>query len=159
MNAEHFTVRDARPGDAPAIRRIINAAYLVERTFVTGDRINDRDIEHCFATGHFLVAARGDEPPAATVFLRPLGERRTYLGLLAVDPALQGQGLGALMMAAAERRCRERGDEAIEIRVVNLRTDLPPFYFSRGFVETGVEPFEDPRLFKPAHFIRMELRL
>ena len=68
MNAEHFTVRDARPGDAPAIRRIINAAYLVERTFVTGDRINDRDIEHCFATGHFLVAARGDEPPAATVF-------------------------------------------------------------------------------------------
>lgn len=159
MSAEDFTVRQAVPGDGPEIRRVVNAAYLVERTFVTGDRLRDDEIAHCFATGCFLLAARGDEPVAATVFLRPLGERRTYLGLLAVDPALQGQGLGALMMAAAERRCRDQGDEAIEIRVVNLRTELPPFYLSRGFVEIGVEPFEDPRLFKAAHFVRMELRL
>lgn len=159
MMAGPFTVREAVPDDGSAIRRTINAAYLVERTFITGDRISDQEIEQCFAMGCFLVATRGDEPPAATVFLRPLGGRRTYLGLLAVDPALQGQGLGALMMAAAERRCRAQGDEAIEIRVVNLRTELPPFYLSRGFVETGVEAFEDPRLFKPAHFITMELRL
>ena len=159
MIAGHFTVREGTRADGPAIRRVINAAYLVERAFVTGDRISDDELEQCFATGGFLVAARGDEAPAATVFLRPLGARRTYLGLLAVDPALQGQGLGGLMMDAAERRCRERGDEAIEIRVVSLRTELPPFYWSRGFVETGVEPFEDPRLFKPAHFITMTLRL
>jgi GNAT superfamily N-acetyltransferase len=157
--AIHFTVREATPDDAAAIRRIINAAYLVERTFVTGDRVSDDDIAQCFAAGRFLVAVRGDEPPAATVFLRSLGGRRTYLGLLAVDPDLQGRGLGALMMGAAERHCREQGDEAIEIKVVNLRTELPPFYASRGFVETGVEPFEDPRLFKPAHFITMRLRL
>jgi GNAT superfamily N-acetyltransferase len=159
MIAGQFTVREATRADGPAIRGVINAAYLVERTFVTGDRIGDDEIAHCFDTGTFLVAARGNEQPCATVFLRPLGGRRTYLGLLAVDPALQGQRLGALMMVAAERHCRQRGDEAIEIRVVNLRTELPPFYLSRGFVETGVEPFEDPRLFKPAHFIKMTLRL
>lgn len=159
MMVRPFTVREGIRADGPAIRRLINAAYLVERTFVTGDRISDDELGRCFDTGTFLVAARADEPPVATVFLRPLGERRTYLGLLAVDPALQGQGLGALMMTAAKRRCREQGDEAIEIKVVNLRTELPPFYVSRGFVETGVEPFEDARLFKPAHFIRMTLWL
>ena len=159
MSAGPFTVREATREDGPAIRHVINAAYLVERTFVTGDRLSDAELGHCFETGTFLVAARGSEPPSACVFLRSLGNRRTYLGLLAVDPALQGQGLGGLMMAAAERHCRERGDEAIEIRVVSLRTELPPFYLSRGFVETGVEPFEDARLFKPAHFITMTLRL
>ena len=79
--------------------------------------------------------------------------------LNAASADVSSQGLGALMMDAAERRCRQQGDEAIEIRVVNLRTELPPFYLSRGFVETGVEAFEDPRLFKPAHFITMTLRL
>lgn len=154
-----FTVREGTRADAADIRRVINAAYVVERHFVTGDRVGDEEVQRCFDTGTFLVAARGDEPPSATVFLRRLGGRRTYLGLLAVDPALQGHGLGALLMDAAERHCRERGDEAIEIRVVNLRTELPPFYSARGFVETGVEPFEDARLFKPAHFITMRLRL
>ena len=153
------TVREGIRADGPTIRRVINAAYLVERAFLTGDRISNEELERCFDTGTFLVAARGDEPVSASVFLRSLGARRTYLGLLAVDPALQGQGLGALMMSAAERHCRERGDEAIEIRVVNLRTELPPFYVARGFVETGIEPFEDPRLLKPAHFITMTLRL
>ena len=159
MSVSHFTVREGTRADGPAIRRVINAAYLVERTFVTGDRISDDELGQCFDTGTFLVATRGDEPLSASVFLRPLGGRRTYLGLLAVDPALQGQGLGGLMMDAAERRCREQGNEAIEIRVVNLRIELPPFYLSRGFVETGVKAFEDPRLFKPAHFITMTLRL
>ena len=79
--------------------------------------------------------------------------------MLAVDPALQRRGLGSLMMAAAEYRCRARGDEAIDISVVNLRTELPPFYEARGFVETGTSPFDDPRAFKPAHFVKMVLPL
>jgi len=152
-----FGFRDAVAGDAAAIRRVVNAAYLVEQGFVTGERLGDAELRQCVDTGTFLVAVRGQEPPSACVFLRPLGGRRTYLGLLAVVPALQGRRLGALMMAAAERRCRLQGDAAIDIRVVNLRTELPPFYLGRGFVETGTEPFEDPRLFKPAHFVTMTL--
>jgi GNAT superfamily N-acetyltransferase len=154
-----FSFRVAAPQDAPAIRRVVNAAYLVEREFVSGERLGESELRHCLETGMFLVAVSGDGPPSASVFLRPLGGRRTYLGLLAVDPSQQRRGLGALLMAAAERLCRARNDEAIDIRVVNLRPELPPFYRGRGFVETGAEPFEDPRLFKPAHFVTMTLAL
>jgi GNAT superfamily N-acetyltransferase len=132
---------------------------VVESHFVTGDRIGEAELRRCFDTGMFLVAARAGEPPAACLFLRPNGERRTYLGMLAVDPALQRRGLGSLMMAAAERRCRIRGDAAIDISVVDLRTELPPFYRARGFVEAGTAPFEDPRAFKAAHFVKMALML
>ena len=154
-----FAFRDAAADDLPTVHRIINAAFLVERHFVTGDRIGEEELRRCFENGTFLVAARGGEPPSASLFLRPNGERRTYLGMLAVDTALQRRRLGSLMMAAAERRCRLRGDEAIDINVVNLRTELPPFYLARGFVDTGTAPLEDPRLFRPAHFRQMALIL
>jgi len=143
----------------PVCTRIINAAFLVERHFVTGDRISEEDLRRCFETGTFLMAARSGEPPSASIFLRPNGDRRTYLGMLAVDPALQRRRLGSLMMTAAERCCRLRGDAAIDISVVNLRTELPPIYRARGFVDIGTAPFEDPRAFKQAHFVKMVLEL
>jgi ribosomal protein S18 acetylase RimI-like enzyme len=154
-----FTFREAGPRDAGAIRTLVNAAFLVERDFVTGDRLSEENLRHCLETGTFLIAARPGEPPSASIFLRPNGDRRTYLGMLAVDPALRRRRLGSLMMTAAERHCRVRGDEAIDISVVNLRAELPPIYRARGFVETGTGPFADPRLFRSAHFIHMTLTL
>ena len=152
-----FTIREARLEDAAAIMDVINRAYLVERFFLDGDRINEEEVRSCLARGIFLVASQRGAEPAACVFLQRTGSDRTYLGLLAVDPGVQKRRLSALVMAAAERYCRRRGDAAIDIRVVNLRTELPPFYEARGFVTCGTAPFDDPRLFKPAHFTLMTL--
>lgn len=152
-----FSIREAAPEDAAAIHQVINEAYRVERDFVTGDRVTDDELRELFARGTFLVAARTGEAPSACVFLEPKDNGRTYLGLLAVDPVLQGRRLGALMMAAAERWCRQRRHTGIDIRVVNLRTELPPFYAARGFASAGTEPLHDPRLLKEAHFNLMTL--
>jgi GNAT superfamily N-acetyltransferase len=152
-----FSIREAAPEDAAAIRGAINEAYRVERDFVTGDRVTDGEVRDLLTRGTFLVAARAKEAPSGCVFLQPKDNGRTYLGLLAVDPVVQGRRLGALMMAAAERWCRDQRSAVIDIRVVNLRTELPPFYAARGFVPAGTEPFIDPRLFKEAHFNLMTL--
>jgi predicted N-acetyltransferase YhbS len=138
---------------------VINQAYLVEREFVEGDRLSEKELRRVFGLGTFLVATRADGESIANVFLQRTAPDRMYLGLLAVDPAEQRHGLGRLMMAAAERHCRAAGCRAIDIRIVNLRTELPPFYRSLGFVPDGTAPFEDPRLFKPAHFLVMTLPL
>jgi len=154
-----FSFREATPADVPALLRVINAAYLVEREFVEGDRLSEKELRRIFELGTFLVATRGNGESIANVFLQRTAPDRMYLGLLAVDPAEQRHGLGRLMMAAAERHCRAAGCRAIDIRIVNLRTELPPFYRSLGFVADGTAPFEDPRLFKPAHFLVMTLPL
>jgi predicted N-acetyltransferase YhbS len=154
-----LSIREATTRDAPAQLRVINTAYLVEREFVEGDRLGERELSELFDDGTFLVAVRDADVPIATVFLKRIAADRMYLGLLAVDPAAQRHGLGRLMMAAAERRCRQAGCRAIDIRIVSLRAELPPFYASQGFTPDGTAPFEDPRLFKPAHFITMTLPL
>jgi hypothetical protein len=60
------------------------------------------------------------------------------------------------MMARAEDYARAHACVAVDIRIVNLRIELPSFYKRLGYVEYGTEPFEGnatPSL--PCHFILM----
>jgi GNAT superfamily N-acetyltransferase len=150
-------IRAAGVDDAPAIAALVNVAFAMEREFVDRDRTSVDEIVQMLESGAFL-AVDGDAGLAACVYLEPRGTR-AYLGMLAVSPSHQKQGLGRKMMAAAESYCTAYGCSTIDIRIVNRRTELPPFYRRLGFVDNGTEPFEDPFLTKPCHFIRMSKEL
>jgi GNAT superfamily N-acetyltransferase len=153
-----ISVRTASADDAAQLVALINAAFSVERFFVNGDRTTVEEITGLLGTGTFLVVDRPGDPPHACVYLEPRGDR-AYLGLLAVDPARQGHGLGRQLMGAAEEYCFDAGCRAIDIKIVDLRTELPPFYKSLGFVEHGEAPFENPQATKPARFRLMSKEL
>ncbi|HTX75182.1 MAG TPA: GNAT family N-acetyltransferase, partial [Terracidiphilus sp.] len=87
---------------------------------------------------------------------------RGYLGMLAVDPARQGKGLGRRMVEAAESRFRRQRCTAVDITVLSLRPELPPVYRKLGYVETGTEEFHPSVPLKPGlkcHCIVMSKRL
>jgi predicted N-acetyltransferase YhbS len=147
-------MRSADPRDITAIVTLLNAAFAMERDFVDKDRTSAPEIERYMTTGTFLVADGDDRRLAACVYLEQRGDR-LYLGMLAVDPSRQRSGLGRRMMTAAETHAAARGCRAIDIRIVDRRTELPPFYKRLGFVDNGTEPLVEPLLTKPAHFIRM----
>ena len=52
------------------------------------------------------------------------------------------------MVEAAENHCRQHGCKQVDIVVLSLRTDLPPFYRKLGYVETGREDFRTSRPLK-----------
>ena len=82
-----------------------------------------------------------------------------YFGLLAVDPAHQGEGLGRVLVEAAEAHCRVAGCTVLDIDVVNLRLELPAFYAKFGFQPVGTAPFHGTeKLKRPAHLIVMSKR-
>ncbi len=108
----------------------------------------------------FLVIQRTDgDGLAGAVYVEVRGDRG-YFGLLSVDPSHQGQGLGRVLVEAAEARCRAAGCRALDIDVVNLRTELPAFYAKFGFRPTGVTPFPAPsKLKQPVHLVLMSKSL
>ena len=153
MPSSLLTVRAATIEDVEVITDLINAAYMVEQFFVTGSRISQSDVLVLLELGTFLVAEQAGAT-VACVYLEPRGPS-AYLGLLSVDPRRQRAGLGSRLLDAAEAHCAQRGFARIDIKVVSLRTELPPFYGRRGYVARGTEPFTDPRATRPCHFVVM----
>jgi N-acetylglutamate synthase-like GNAT family acetyltransferase len=152
--ADTKAIRNAGSADVPRIVTLLNAAFAMERAFIDRDRTSAEEITNYLGTGKFHVADGDDGALASCMYLERRGDR-LYLGMLAVNPAQQKRGLGRLMMAAAEQQAAQLGCRAIDIRIIDRRTELPPLYRALGFVDNGVEPVDDPLLTKPCHFLRM----
>lgn len=147
------TLREARPGDAARLTALINDAFIVERSFKNGNRTTQEDVEEHLGRGCFLVLG---EPPTidACVYvdLRPEGG---YFGMLAVDPAQQGKGLGRQLIDAAEQWCRDREASQVEIMVADARPELRLFYSKLGYEERHMSPFINAELTKPVQFVHL----
>jgi GNAT superfamily N-acetyltransferase len=130
----------------------------VESFFIEGDRIEADGVRKLRGTGQFLIA-QDDAGIAACVYVEQRGER-AYLGLLSVDPLRQRSGLGSRLVAAAEDHARACGIHHMDLRIVNLRLELPEFYRRLGYLVTGTSPFPPEAAPKqPCHFINMSKAL
>lgn len=139
--------REARFEDSPKLMELINAAFSIE-TFLEGTRTNEERLAQTLANGIILLAEDAAGQLLASIYMENRGER-AYLGMLAVDPARQREGLGRRLMAEAENRLRAQGCQAVDIVVLNLRPELPPIYQRFGYKITGTEKFKPTRTLKP----------
>jgi len=155
MPKDDVTIRCAVPEDAAALAKLISLAYRVEDFFKIGDRTDPEDVRARMVDATFLVMEDRTGVMLGCVYVKH-HDRTGYFGMLSIDPARQGQGLGVRMITAAEDYCRDAGCDEMELEVVNLRTELPPFYRKFGYAETGTRPFPDLDKSKlPCHFIVM----
>jgi GNAT superfamily N-acetyltransferase len=153
-----YALRKAAPADLDAIVLLINRAFAVERFFKNGDRTNQEQVRQMMGDGKFLVLTHKDGI-AACIFVKITGAR-AYLGTLSVDPGRQKSGLGSRLMREAEDYCRAAGCKALDIRIVNLRAELPEIYRKFGFVETGTQSAEVVNnATQPVHFVTMSKSL
>ena len=136
-------IRTATTADKPAIIAVTNDAFAVE-TFLTGARTDEERLTEMMNKGTFLLAHDPFGRLLASVYIELRG-RRGYFGMLTVDPAHQGAGLGRTMVQAAEEYCRSRGCDVLDLSVLSLRPELPPFYRKLGYMETGTEKFRPSR--------------
>jgi GNAT superfamily N-acetyltransferase len=150
----HLTFRNAEPRDLDAIVRLVNRAFVAESPYVEGERVNADTVREMWTRGKFLLGEH-DNQLAACIFIEPRGQT-AHLGLVSVEPARQREGLGAQLMAAAEAQCRAVGFRELELRFINLRTELERFYTRLGFVPSGVtEAAVAVRVKVPFRFVQM----
>lgn len=148
-------VRVATDDDAPALARLISLAFQVEAFFKIGDRTNPAEVRVLMQRGEFLVLEDSPGALAGCVHLEVRGDRG-HFGMLSIDPSKQGRGFGRALVDEAEARCRAAGCLHMDIEIVNLREELPPFYRRLGYIETGTAPFPDmEHSTRPCHFIVM----
>jgi len=147
-------MRVALPSEVDALTQLINAAFQVEKPFFEEERVNPERVRKFMESGQFLLAENSGEL-AGCVYVK-VREGRGYVGLLSVDPAKQGTGLGRKLMEAAEEHFRAAGCRGVDLRVISPRTPLPKFYQHLGYAETGTAPFPaDAQCKVQGHYILM----
>jgi N-acetylglutamate synthase-like GNAT family acetyltransferase len=150
-------VRLAESQEAEAIVAVINAAFRHAEAFlIDRDRIDLETVRSLLQKGKFLVADSEDRGILAGCVYVELKDDRAYLGLLTVDPQRQKAGLGSQLMTAAENYCVRSGCRFMDLRIVNVRQELPSYYRKRGYVQIGTTPFPpelNPKV--PCHFVEM----
>ena len=96
-------IRTAAPSDASAVAALISLAYRVEDFFTIGDRTNEDDVRTRMKKSTFLLLEDGSGAMAGCVYVDVRGDTG-YFGMLSVDPARQGQGLGSRLIAIPSSR-------------------------------------------------------
>jgi GNAT superfamily N-acetyltransferase len=148
-------MRLASDDDVPALTRLVNAAFVVEQVVFEGNRVDDLGIRAYMGSGTFLVAEDSTEL-VGCVYVESRDDR-SYLGLLSVQPARQGQGLGRQLVTAAEKLAREAGSHTMDLRVISARAEqLLPFYQRLGYQFVRTQPFPADLVTRvPSHYILM----
>lgn len=162
---DEIPYRIATVDDIPLLVDLINRAYVAEAEFVRGLRTDRLDLHEKIATPNtwFLVidapTVNGEKALAGCVCVDCDG-KRGHVGLLSVNPDIQGRGFGARLLRAAEQHCgKMMCCPIIELDVVSLRTELFGFYEHMGFRRTGEIPFPaEDKLIHPAHLVIMQKR-
>jgi ribosomal protein S18 acetylase RimI-like enzyme len=153
-------IRIATTADIPAMVPVINAAFGIEG-FLEGERTSRVQLAEMMEKGIFLLGHDHSGKLIASVYVEIRGDRG-YFGMLAVDPASQGKGIGRAVVEAAEGYSRKKGCADMDLTVLSLRPELPPLYRKLGYVETGTEEFRPARPLKDGvecHCILMSKKL
>jgi len=126
------TVRPLARGELPVVR-----AALPRGPTIHEDRFGAQERNE----GIYLFAWIGDEP-AGHVFLSWSG-RAGYPEArdVGVAEGRRRQGLGSLLMTAAEDAARERGGDSLGLAVALDNTDARSFYDRLDYADAGLPPF------------------
>ena len=155
-------MRPATAADAAALTALINRAFAVERIFLVHERVTRVQVVSALGRGSFLLL-EADGAIEGAVFCEIGGEVASgvgRIGMLSVEPDLQGKGIGRRLVEEAESFFRNRGCAFSELRIVDLRRELPPFYRKLGYVGVATEPFpEEIEVTMPCQLLRMSKTL
>jgi ribosomal protein S18 acetylase RimI-like enzyme len=171
MNIEITT---AKTEDATELDILVNSAYrgdssrkgwTTEADLLDGTRTDAAAIKEMINTpGLTMLKYVEDGKILGCVELRKEKEK-LYLGMLTVQPDLQGKGLGKKLLKAAEAEAKRQGCNAIFMTVISDRKELIDWYLRHGYSNTGERKpfaFNDPRFGQPKkqlEFVVLEKQL
>ncbi|WP_375291618.1 GNAT family N-acetyltransferase [Qipengyuania sp.] len=141
-------IRPATSADLPALAALIERAYrgdtarlgwTHEADLLFDTRLSEGELEeilHDPDQTQLVMLEGGTLLGCVNVARR--SSNLAYLGLLCIEPTRQGEGLGRGLIAAAETHAHDAfGCSAIEMTVIEQRSELIAYYQRRGWQVTG----------------------
>lgn len=137
----------ATHNDIPTLTSLLNRSYrgdtsragwTTEADLLSGKRIDEEGLTQLLNDPDSLILiAQSEESILATIHAHHENES-VHFGLFAVEPSLQGGGIGKELLAYAESEAiRKWGVSTAIMDVITHRHELIEYYERRGYVRTG----------------------
>lgn len=143
-----MTLREAIASDASEIAALVNAAYRPsskcggwthEGDLVAGNRTDYAQLLSILESESRLLILCHEQSIVACVQISQ-NDSTTDIGMLAIMPAIQAQGLGKRMLLHAEQYAMKHfGAKSFQLSVLSARPELIAFYERRGYQRIGKE--------------------
>lgn len=167
MPSPRPSFRFATPSDVDAVVDLVQSAYRGERS--RQGWTTEADLIDGQRTDAGLVTATLARRDAAILLAEEVGTGRLvgcaelstyegsggggYFGMFAVEPTLQGRGIGGAVLDEIERIVRDDwGLDRLVLVVLSVRLEMIELYLRRGYVPTGEVhrfPYDEPRYGNP----------
>jgi ribosomal-protein-alanine N-acetyltransferase len=127
-----YRIRRARPDD-------LEALLALERSAFNTDHLSRRQYRRHIGSDKaaVIVAAGPAGVLGKTVVFFNARHDIARLYSIAVGHAARGQGLGAVLLSAAEKAARRRGSRRMRLEVSQKNTGAIRLYESRGYTRIG----------------------
>jgi ribosomal protein S18 acetylase RimI-like enzyme len=145
---QHISI--ATHENATAITTLLNSAYrgetsrkgwTTEANLISGNkRTNVEEIKKLMELSGSVFLIYKDERIKGCVNLQQ-PDSRLYLGMLSVEPVLQGSGIGKKLLYAAEEYAKYKNLSIIYMTVIDVRKELIDWYKRYGYADTGERRF------------------
>lgn len=161
--------------DIPQIVDLLNSAYRGKRSqkgwtteahLIAGDvRTDEADVLNVFQhPGSVILKYTNDAGEIIGTVNLQQHKRGVYLGMFAVNPNLQGGGIGKQLLKAADEHAKKVGSATIYMSVISVRSELIDWYKRHGYAETGErKPFVQDNLtgthLQPLEFLILEKQI
>lgn len=138
-------LRPAEAADVPRLTELVDAAYgpFVERIGRPPRPMTD-DYEEVVRDKKVIVAESDGEIVALLVL--EVTEEGFLVNNVAVDPSLQGSGVGRALLERAEDEARSAGFESIYLYTHEAATENLEMYARVGYVEYDRRPAGDAQI-------------
>jgi N-acetylglutamate synthase-like GNAT family acetyltransferase len=152
-------LKKADISDIPALKALINSAYrgesakkgwTYESDLLEGElRTDESELEALITNPSVTLLtyrnAASEIQGCVCLTQKPTG---LYLGMLTVQPDLQGAGIGKKLLAAADDHAHALGVSRIFMTVFTVRGELLAWYERHGYQRNGtIVPFEVNHLY------------
>ena len=146
MLAFQESIIKASPGDVDQIVDLVNIAYRCksntgwtsESDIIDGVRTNRVAVMALLALPQSEVFVVKDKNRIVACVHLEKDNDKASVGMLAIDPFLQGQGLGSMLLEYVETFARDHFlVKKVVMCVVAQRTELVDYYLRRGYFSEG----------------------
>lgn len=151
----------AEQSDLDAIAKLVNSAYrgehakkgwTTEADMIDGTRTDVAALSDVIKRPDTVILKYERNGTIVGCVELRTSNGKLYLGMLTVEPSIQGGGIGKEMLKAAEDFARSQKCRSVYMTVITIRQELIDWYKRHGYVDTGERKpfaFNDPRFGLP----------